>query len=140
MAPPMTPPMTPPHPTPPPVPPPADPAPADPASDQPAREARLLRISGRVQGVTYRASAARQAEKLGLCGWVRNTADGDVEALAAGSPVAVAEFISWCWSGPRPARVDAVAEQIPSSQQLAELDAVRDPGENSAAPKFSVRR
>ncbi|MDR8018086.1 acylphosphatase [Nesterenkonia aerolata] len=115
-------------------------SPPETSADQPSRDARLLRISGRVQGVTYRASAARQAQRIGVDGWVRNTPDGDVEALVSGEATAVEEFISWCWSGPRPARVDAVAEQIPSSQQLAELDVVRDPGENSAAPKFSVRR
>lgn len=70
--------------------------------------ARLLRIHGRVQGVSYRASAQAEAERLGLTGWVRNRHDGSVEALVAGSTDAVEAFIGWARRGPPAARVDSV--------------------------------
>ena len=67
-----------------------------------------LWITGKVQGVFYRASAAKKAAELRLNGWVRNTEDGAVEATVNGSPEAVDRFVAWCRSGPRQARVDAV--------------------------------
>ncbi len=57
-------------------------------------------IFGRVQGVGYRASCARQAVALGLTGWARNRWDGAVEALFEGEAAAVARMIEWCWDGP----------------------------------------
>ncbi|MDX2223128.1 MAG: acylphosphatase [Rhodospirillaceae bacterium] len=71
---------------------------------------RLL-ISGRVQGVGFRAWAARKAADLGLSGWVRNLTDGRVEALAHGPAVDVARFIQLCHRGPVMARVDLVDAQ-----------------------------
>ncbi|HET9451675.1 MAG TPA: acylphosphatase [Aggregicoccus sp.] len=68
-----------------------------------------LQISGRVQGVTYRESARREAARLGLAGWVRNCRDGSVEAVAEGYPEALESFIAWCRQGPALAQVDAVA-------------------------------
>jgi acylphosphatase len=67
-----------------------------------------LRITGRVQGVCYRASTRDQAQRLGLTGWVRNMMDGSVEALAEGPSAVIEEFVRWCWQGPRSARVSAV--------------------------------
>ncbi len=63
-------------------------------------------VSGRVQGVWFRASTARQATRLGLYGWVRNLPDGRVEGWAQGDPEAVGQLISWLWRGPELARVD----------------------------------
>lgn len=57
-------------------------------------------ITGRVQGVGYRASCQRQAASLGLTGWVRNRWDGAVEALLEGDAAAVARMVEWCWQGP----------------------------------------
>lgn len=68
---------------------------------------RLL-ISGRVQGVGFRAWAARKAAGLGLSGWVRNLTDGRVEALVHGPSVDVARFIQLCHRGPMMAQVDTV--------------------------------
>jgi len=65
-------------------------------------------ISGRVQGVFYRASTKNMAEQLGLKGWVRNTSDGLVEALFEGEETAVKDMISWCHKGPRSAEVSDV--------------------------------
>lgn len=67
-----------------------------------------LLISGRVQGVGYRAWAQRTARKLGLAGWVRNLSDGKVEAVASGPAEAVHKFVADCHAGPPLARVTAV--------------------------------
>lgn len=69
---------------------------------------RHLRITGRVQGVCYRASMTEEATRLGLQGWVRNRQDGSVEALAQGPASAVQALIDWAHQGPRMARVDEV--------------------------------
>lgn len=68
-----------------------------------------LRITGRVQGVGYRAWAVETARRLGLRGWVRNRADGSVEALVTGDDDAVAAMIEACRKGPFAARVAEVA-------------------------------
>ncbi|MFQ5352485.1 MAG: acylphosphatase [Candidatus Binatia bacterium] len=68
---------------------------------------RLL-VSGRVQGVWFRASLAEKADALGLAGWVRNLPDGRVEAFVEGDPNAVSRIASWCHDGPPAARVDEV--------------------------------
>jgi acylphosphatase len=65
-------------------------------------------ISGRVQGVWYRASTKQKAEELGLAGWVKNTVDGNVEAVFEGEESTVNEMISWCRIGPPLAQVDDV--------------------------------
>ncbi len=70
--------------------------------------ARHLAIHGRVQGVCYRDWAIRVAMTLGLTGWIRNRADGSVEALAIGAPDAVDAFIARCRGGSPSARVDTL--------------------------------
>lgn len=74
-----------------------------------------VRVSGRVQGVFFRAKTREQAVSLGLTGWVRNLRDGRVEILAEGSPERVARFLDWCRSGPPRARVEdcRVIEETP---------------------------
>jgi len=68
----------------------------------------LVRISGRVQGVGYRDWTQRKAGGLGLSGWVRNLASGEVEALFSGSPRAIESMLAACRRGPQLARVDEV--------------------------------
>jgi acylphosphatase len=68
-----------------------------------------LRITGRVQGVGYRAWMMRKASALGLRGWVRNRADGSVEALVIGDDDGVAAMIEACREGPFGARISDVA-------------------------------
>lgn len=67
-----------------------------------------VRISGRVQGVFFRATCARLADELGLSGWVRNRPDGDLEAVFQGPDQAVEDMVAWCREGPPHAQVDAV--------------------------------
>jgi acylphosphatase len=67
-----------------------------------------LRILGLVQGVGYRWSLARQAQRLGINGWVRNRSDGTVEAMIAGSPAQLAELVEWAHEGPSAAQVRRV--------------------------------
>ncbi len=71
--------------------------------------AMRLRISGRVQGVGYRAWAMQTAVRLGVRGWVRNRVDGSVEALVIGDEAAVAAMVEACRRGPRAAMVMEVA-------------------------------
>ncbi len=68
-----------------------------------------LRITGRVQGVGYRAWVLATADRLGLRGWVRNRTDGSVEAVLLGEESAVAAMIAACHDGPPAARVRDVA-------------------------------
>ncbi len=68
-----------------------------------------LRITGRVQGVGYRAWVMRQASGFGLRGWVRNRTDGSVEALVIGEDDNVATMIEACREGPFGARVSDVS-------------------------------
>jgi len=67
-----------------------------------------LRIVGRVQGVGYRFALQREAARLGLTGWVRNRADGSVEALAQGPQAALDALTAWARRGPPSARVAGV--------------------------------
>lgn len=67
-----------------------------------------LFITGQVQGVGYRFWCVRQAERLGIDGWVRNRLDGSVEAVAHGPAAAVEQFMQACRQGPRGAAVDGV--------------------------------
>jgi len=68
---------------------------------------RLL-VSGFVQGVWYRESCRREAERAGLAGWASNLADGRVEVVLEGERRAVDEVAGWCRSGPPHARVTDV--------------------------------
>jgi len=71
---------------------------------------RHVTVTGRVQGVGYRAWVAGEASARHLEGWVRNVRDGNVEALFAGPAEAVADMIAACRRGPSMARVEAVKE------------------------------
>lgn len=67
-----------------------------------------LLISGKVQGVFYRASAKKMADQLGVKGWIRNKPDGNVEAMVQGDDNILNRFIAWCKTGPNGARVSSV--------------------------------
>jgi acylphosphatase len=72
------------------------------------RVTRRLAVRGRVQGVFYRESMRREAERLGVTGWVCNRGDGSVEAVVQGSPEAVEAITRWARHGPEDARVTGV--------------------------------
>ena len=74
----------------------------------PGRKAVRAVISGRVQGVFFRSWTVGRAELRGLDGWVRNRADGTVEALFAGPADAVDRMLEACWRGPDHATVTDV--------------------------------
>lgn len=65
-------------------------------------------VRGRVQGVSFRASLATEARRLGLMGWVRNAADGSVHFVASGPRGSVDALLTWARRGPPLARVDAL--------------------------------
>lgn len=65
-------------------------------------------VSGRVQGVFFRASCAERAAELGVSGWIRNVPGGDVEAIFEGTESVVEEMVRWCREGPSLARVDRI--------------------------------
>ncbi|HLY10214.1 MAG TPA: acylphosphatase [Planctomycetota bacterium] len=67
-----------------------------------------LFISGTVQGVSFRASTQGEARTLGVRGWVKNLADGRVEAVLQGPRGKVDDLIRWCHRGPSAARVEKV--------------------------------
>ena len=67
------------------------------------------RVTGRVQGVSFRWYAQEQARTLGVCGWVRNEPDGSVLLHAEGDDEAVDSLVEWCRHGPSMAKVSNVA-------------------------------
>ena len=73
--------------------------------------ARFL-VSGRVQGVFYRASTREQALALGLAGMARNLADGRVEVIACGELQAIEQLERWLYEGPPAARVEEVIREV----------------------------
>jgi acylphosphatase len=79
---------------------------------------RQVTITGRVQGVGYRAWVEHQARNHNLEGWVRNRRDGSVEALFAGPVDVVSELVARCRRGPSTARVEAVADEPASPEAL----------------------
>ena len=74
--------------------------------------ARRCLVSGRVQGVYYRASAQQRARAAGIGGHARNLEDGRVEVLAYGDEQLVLEFIDWLWVGPSAAKVTQVVVEV----------------------------
>ncbi len=85
-------------------------------------------ISGLVQGVGFRYGACGQARGLGVTGWVRNLAGGEVEVFAEGSAEQLDALLKWLHQGPPGARVDRVEIQA------------RMPKDAAAFPKFEIRR
>lgn len=69
-------------------------------------------VSGRVQGVAYRAHARREARRLGIVGHARNLGDGRVEVVAHGDAAAIDAFARWLAGGPPAARVEGVAREV----------------------------
>jgi acylphosphatase len=84
-------------------------------------EAQIIRhvlVSGRVQGVGFRAFVKYGALRHGIEGWVRNRRDGTVEALFAGTEILVSDMIEACRHGPLPAHVDAIDQREGTDAEL----------------------
>jgi acylphosphatase len=78
-------------------------------------------ISGRVQGVWYRASTQKTAKSLGIVGWIRNLTDGRVELVAVGDEASLNQLLEWCYQGPELAEVTHIDV---SWSELSEKDAL----------------
>ena len=74
-------------------------------------------VGGRVQGVFYRATAARRAGELGVNGYARNLPDGRVEVLACGDETSVSTFVEWLWTGSSASKVTSV--------EVSDMDAAK---------------
>ena len=83
--------------------------------------ARRFVVSGKVQGVFFRATTARMAEQLGVRGWARNRADGSVEVLALGNAESLEALTAWLRKGPPLAQVNNVTEQEEDAARYADV-------------------
>ena len=79
-------------------------------------------VSGHVQGVSFRDATRSQAEQLGLSGWVRNTQDGQVEAVFEGDPDTVQQMVEWCKSGPSSADVEDLSVDNERPENLSSFE------------------
>jgi acylphosphatase len=81
-------------------------------------------VEGRVQGVFYRDGCRREAQRLGVRGWVRNRSDGSVEIVAEGQRSTVDELLAWCRLGPPQARVTGlvVTDEIPAAERSFRIE------------------
>lgn len=86
---------------------------------------RRFVVSGRVQGVFFRASAQQAALRLGLTGWVRNRADGCVELIACGDDAKLHELEKWLWQGPPNASVEEVVVEQTTTQVFQDFSITR---------------
>ena len=84
-----------------------------------------LLISGKVQGVFFRAEAKNMAEKLAITGWIKNTSDEKVEALVSGGAADVDEFVNWCKTGPDRAKVENVQVSESPFTRFEKFEVVR---------------
>lgn len=84
-------------------------------------ECRHFRIKGKVQGVFYRANTQKQAQALGLTGWVRNKDNGDVECVACGEAESLDKLEQWLHQGPDAAIVADVSSKTIDFQSFKEF-------------------
>jgi len=82
---------------------------------------RRFLVSGRVQGVFFRAATEATARRLGVTGWVRNLADGSVELVACGAEAKLSELERWLWQGPPRARVEQVQSREAELQSFSDF-------------------
>jgi acylphosphatase len=83
---------------------------------------RRIRATGRVQGVFFRDSTRREARRRGVAGWVRNRADGSVEAVFEGTPDAVAAMVDFTRAGPGHAQVSSLDVESEPPEGLRSFD------------------
>ncbi|HNP95437.1 MAG TPA: acylphosphatase [Cyclobacteriaceae bacterium] len=85
-----------------------------------------IRVTGKVQGVFYRASTRDKARSLGLCGFVKNENDGSVYIEAEGDKEKLDQFVNWCKQGPPNARVDKVEVAEREIKNFTQFEIKRD--------------
>lgn len=85
-------------------------------------EHRVIRVSGRVQGVFFRQFAKRKAVELGVVGFARNEPDGTVTIEAEGDPAALDTLVAWCHEGPTFARVERVVVENGTPKHFTEFE------------------
>ena len=83
---------------------------------------QILKITGKVQGVYYRASAKQKAMNLGVQGYVKNEPDGSVLLEVQGAEAAVNEMVNWCKKGPMLARVKHIDIANQTAKKLVSFD------------------
>lgn len=81
-------------------------------------------VSGKVQGVWFRANTQKKAQTLNLTGWVKNLSDGRVEVLACGEKTAVEQLHDWLWQGPELAKVTQVESFAETLQNFTSFEIV----------------
>lgn len=86
-------------------------------------EHRVIRMSGRVQGVFFRQSAKRKADELGMVGFVRNESDGTVTIEVEGEPDALDTLVAWCHEGPTYAKVERVVVENGTPKHFTRFEA-----------------
>lgn len=84
-----------------------------------------LLINGKVQGVFFRASAKEAADTIGVTGWVKNTADGEVEVLATGNEDQLGAFVEWCRQGPSRSIVSTIVIEDVEEKWFGDFKVVR---------------
>jgi len=84
-----------------------------------------LWIKGKVQGVWYRASAKKEADALGVTGFIENELDGSVYAEVEGKPEKVRKFIDWCRKGPQFAKVEEVKTESQAPKDYVDFEIKR---------------
>jgi acylphosphatase len=89
-------------------------------------------VDGRVQGVFFRDSCRRVARARNVSGWVRNNADGTVEAAFEGEDADVDAMVAWMRHGPRTARVESVHVSVEAPEQLQGFRVTQDPYDGGA--------
>ncbi|HEV2107737.1 MAG TPA: acylphosphatase [Thermomicrobiales bacterium] len=82
-------------------------------------ERRMIRVTGRVQGVFFRATAKEWAEALGLAGFAKNEPDGSVLLVVEGDPASLDRFVAWCQVGPPDAEVEGVEITVERPEGLS---------------------
>lgn len=84
--------------------------------------ARYFRIKGQVHGVGFRVAMRSEARRLQLAGWVRNCADGSVEAVAAGDQAALDQLTAWGRHGPPAAKVREISSRAATDAEAVDVD------------------
>ncbi len=83
-----------------------------------------IKVTGKVQGVFFRASAKEEADRLGITGLVRNQPDGSVYIETEGSREDIDKFIAWCRQGPRLAKVESINVEEGETQHFKDFQTI----------------